>query len=123
MQENTLPAKRDIQGKPMVDQGRRQTKRLIMRVPMRVHKINEPRQREQGVESLNISIRGTYFAAEGAFQAGEKVEVRLKVPELVAPGQTTEWCFTGRVVHADRLGTYGKTGVAVHFLYYSAGDK
>ena len=123
MQENTLSVEPDVQRKPITDPGRRQTKRLIMRVPMWVRGIKELPQREQGVESLNISIHGSYFAAEGKFQVGEKVEVRLKVPEVVVSGQTTEWCFTGRVAHVDRLGTNGKIGVGVHFLYYSAGNR
>lgn len=106
-----------------MDQEQRQMSRLIMRVPMRVRSIREQPQREQCVNSMNISIRGTYFAAEGNFHVGEKVEVRLKMPEPVIPGQKTEWCFTGRVAHVDRLGGNGKSGVGVHFLYYSAGNK
>lgn len=102
---------------------RRQEKRLILRVPMRVRSTKQAQQAEQGVESMNISIRGTYFAAEGLFQVGDKVEVCLKMPELVVPGQTTEWCFTGRVTHVDKLGANGKSGVGVHFLCYSAGKK
>jgi len=43
---------------------RRTVKRLIMRVPMRVRGIWEAPQNERGVESMNISIRGTYFASE-----------------------------------------------------------
>jgi hypothetical protein len=94
-----------------------------MRVPMRVRSVKELPQWEQGVDSLNISIRGTYFAAERKFQIGEKLEVRLKMPELVVPGQTTEWCFTGRVTHVDQLGSNGISGVGVHFLYYTAGNR
>jgi hypothetical protein len=76
---------------------------------------------EQGVESMNISIRGTYFAAEGPFRVGEKIQVRLTMPEAVVSGQTTEWCLTGRVEHVNPLGTCGKAGVGVHFLCYTTG--
>jgi hypothetical protein len=107
----------------MMGAERRQTKGLIMRVPMRIRGIREMLEGEQGIESMNISVRGTYFATEGKFQLGEKVEVRLKMPEVVVTGQKTEWCFTGRITHIDRLGRNGKTGVGVHFLYYSAGNK
>ena len=109
-----------------MDPEHRQARRLIMRVPMWIRSINrlpQEGQREQGVESMNISIRGTYFAAEGHFQVGEKIRVRLKMPEVIVPGQKTQWCFTGRVTHVDRLGANGKSGVGVHFLYYSAGKK
>lgn len=105
-----------------MDLGRRRANRLIMRVPMRVRNKRRP-QAEQGVESMNISIRGAYFATEETFRVGEKIQVRLKVPEAVMPGQRTEWCFTGRVVHVDRLGADGKVGVGVHFLYYTAGGE
>jgi hypothetical protein len=101
---------------------RRYAKRLIMRVPMRVRGMSEEPRVEHGVDSLNISIRGAYFATDGKFGVGEKIEVRLKMPEVVVSGQKTEWCFTGRVTHVDPLGTNGKSGVGVHFLYYSAGS-
>jgi PilZ domain len=99
---------------------RRTVKRLIMRVPMRVRGMSEPAQNERGVESLNISIRGTYFVSEEKFQVGEKIEVRLKMPGVVVSGQKTEWRFTGRVTHVDKLGPYGKSGVGVSFLSSSA---
>jgi len=99
---------------------RRTVKRLIMRVPMQVRGISEVPQNERDVECLNISIRGTYFASEEKFRVGEKIEVRLKMPEVVVSGQKTEWRFTGRVTHVDKLGTNGKSGVGVYFLYYSA---
>jgi DUF1680 family protein len=108
-----------VQGKLMMDAGRRQMKRLIMRVPMWVRGVSYRLQREQRVESLNISIGGAYFATDGKFQVGEKIEVRLKMPEAVVAGQKTEWRFTGRVTHVAQLGAHGKTGVGVHFLYYS----
>ena len=93
---------------------RRTVRRLIMRVPMRVRGIWEAPQNERGVESMNISIRGTYFASEEKFLVGEKVEVRLKMPEVVVSGQKMEWRFTGRVTHVDKLGTDGKSGVGVY---------
>ena len=99
---------------------RRLSKRLIKRLPMRVSATSEVPQQEQSVESMNISLRGTYFATEGQFCVGDKIEVLLKMPEVLVPGQKTEWRFIGRVTHVDRLGKNGRTGVGVHFLYYSA---
>lgn len=98
---------------------RRQAKRLTMRVPMLVRGKRRPLL-GQGVESMNISIRGTYFVAEGPFRVGEKIHVRLTMPEAVVPRQKTEWCLTGRVEHVNRLVTCGKVGVGVHFLCYTA---
>ena len=117
------PAEQDEQRKLLMALERRQTKRLIMRVPMWVRGVTEQPLREQDVESLNISLLGTYFATDSRFHVGDKIEVRLKMPEIIFAGQKTHWCFTGRVTHVDRLGPNGKTGVRVHFLYYSAGDK
>jgi DUF1680 family protein len=123
MQNEALPAEPDVQRNGMMAAERRQTKRLIMRVPMWVRGVTDLSQREQGVESLNISLLGTYFAADSKFQVGDKIEVRLNMPEVVVAGQKTQWCFTGRVTHVDSLGPNGKTGVGVHFLYYSAGNQ
>jgi hypothetical protein len=109
-----------------VQRERRQTTRLIMRVPMWVRRHAHPESEEYdeaSVESLNISIRGAYFATGEKFQEGDKICVRLWMPEQIASGQKTEWCFTGRITHVERLGTNGKNGVGVHFLYYTAGKK
>jgi hypothetical protein len=99
---------------------RRTVKRLIVRVPMRVRGVWQELQEERAVDSLNISNQGTYFASEEKFRVGEKISVRLKMPEVVVSGQRTEWCFTGRITHVEKLGTGGKNGVGVYFLYHSA---
>jgi hypothetical protein len=106
-----------------VAQERRHTSRLIMRVPMRVRSLRGGPQQEHSVESMNISIRGVYFATEAKFEAKEAIEIRLRMPEQLMAGQITDWCFTGRVSHVHKLGRNGKCGVGVQFLYYSAGEK
>ena len=83
----------------------------------------DPGDDGEGVESLNISIRGAYFATGAKFCEGEKISVRLWMPEQIAAGQRTEWCFTGLITHVERLGANGKIGVGVHFLYYTAAEK
>jgi hypothetical protein len=93
-----------------------------MRVPMRVRSVRNSGQREHMVESMNISIRGVYFATDAVFEQKEEIEIRLHMPEQLMAGQITEWCFTGRVAHVHKLGRNGKNGVGVQFLYYSAGD-
>ena len=104
-------------------QDRRYTSRLIMRVPMRVRSLRDGRRSEHEVESMNISIRGVYFATDAVFEQKEEVEIRLRMPEQLMAGQITDWCFTGRVAHVQKLGRNGKCGVGVQFLYYSAGEK
>ena len=104
-------------------QDRRYTSRLIMRVPMRVRSLRNGRQSEYEVESMNISIRGVYFATDAIFEQKEEIEIRLHMPEQLMAGQITDWCFTGRVAHVQKLGKNGKRGVGVQFLYYSAGEK
>lgn len=106
-------------GRAKMELDRRQAKRLTMPVPMLVRGKRRPLL-GQGVESMNISIRGTYFVAEGPFRVGEKIHVRLTMPEAVVPRQKTEWCLTGRVEHVNRLVTCGRVGVGVHFLCYTA---
>src|SRR5262245_26976860 len=94
-----------------------------MRVPMRVRSLREGPPKEYVVESMNISIRGVYFATDAKFEEKEEVEILLHMPEQLMPGQITDWCFTGRVVHVQKLGKNGKCGIGVQFLYYSAGNK
>ena len=101
-------------------QDRRQTSRLIMRVPIQIRSLHRGPQTEQTVESLNISLRGVYFATKTKFEVKEKLELRLRMPEQLMPGQITDWHFTGRVVHVQNLGKNGMYGVGVQFLYYSA---
>ena len=101
---------------------RRHTSRLIMRVPMQIRSLQRP-QLEHAVESMNISIRGVYFATDATFEQKEEIEIRLRMPEQLMAGQMTDWCFTGRGAHVQKLGKNGKRGVGVQFLYYSAGEK
>ena len=102
-----------------VDQ--RRAKRLIMRVPMRVKSLHSSFPEEETVNCMNISMRGVYFPTELKLQEGSDVEIRLKVPEEIMTGQSKEWTFTARVVHAESLGALsGKLGVGAYFLYYSA---
>jgi len=76
---------------------------------------------EELVQSMNISQRGAYFATTLQLKVGSLVEVRLQMPEEVFPGQTHEWTFTARVIHATPLGGFAKKfGIGVYFLYYSA---
>ncbi len=94
-----------------------------MRVPMRIRSLQRTPEQEHAVESMNISIRGVYFATDAIFEQKEEVEIRLRMPEQLMAGQMTDWCFTGRVAHVEKLGKNGKRGVGVQFLYYSAGQK
>jgi len=94
-----------------------------MRVPMRIRSLQRAPEREHTVESMNISIRGVYFATDAMFEQKEEIEIRLRMPEQLMAGQMTDWCFTGRVAHVEKLGKNGKRGVGVQFLYYSAGQK
>ncbi len=99
----------------------RRARRLIMRVPMHVRALDPSLPTEEIVDCMNISLRGVYFPTALKLQEGSDVEVRLKMPEEIIAGQSTEWTFTGRVVHLESLGGLGKkSGVGVHFLYYSA---
>jgi hypothetical protein len=90
---------------------------------MLVRSLREGPGQEHHVESMNISIRGVYFATDANFEQKEQVEIRLHMPEQLMAGQITDWCFTGRVSHVHKLGKNGKLGVGVQFLYYSAGGK
>ena len=89
---------------------------------MRVKTLDREVPKEEMVDCLNISLRGTYFPTALPLREGSDIEVRLKMPEEIIAGQRHEWTFTARVVHLERLGHHSskKSGVGVYFLYYSA---
>src|SRR5260221_12742955 len=93
-----------------------------MRVPMRIRSLQRAPGQEHTVESMNISIRGVYFATDAIFEQKEELEIRLRMPEQLMAGQMTDWCFTGRVAHGEKTGKNGKRGGGVQFLYYSGGQ-
>ena len=110
----------------MLDSERRSTRRLIMKVPLKFHVVENNGNNgdsEQSANAMNICSHGVYFATEQKFPKGVLIRVHLKMPrevlgEVVGEG-VTEWCFTGRVVHVESLGAANdKLGVGVHFLYY-----
>ena len=110
----------------MLDSERRSTRRLIMKVPLKFHAVENNGNNgdsDQSANAMNICSHGVYFATEQKFPKGVLIQVHLKMPrevlgELVGDG-VTEWCFTGRVAHVESLGaTNDKLGVGVHFLYY-----
>jgi len=43
--------------------------------------MREGSRQEHNVESMNISIRGVYFATDASFEQKEEVEIRLHMPE------------------------------------------
>ena len=94
-----------------------------MRVPMQIRSVKRGPQSEQRVESMNISLRGVYFAAKTKFELKEELKIKLHMPEQLMPGQITDWCFTGRVAHVEKLGTNGIYGIGVQFLYYTADER
>ena len=76
---------------------------------------------EHRAESINVSLRGIYFATKHPLCKGEIVEVLLKMPEEISGEQTTEWRCTGHVVRIEPPDSpKGKLGVGVQFYCYEA---
>jgi hypothetical protein len=74
---------------------------------------------ENRAESINVSMRGIYFATKSALSEGEIVEILLKMPEEVSGEQTTEWRCTGHVVRVEPIDPReGKVGVGMQFYCY-----
>ena len=74
---------------------------------------------EHRAESINVSLRGIYFATKHPLCKGEIVEVLLKMPEEISGEQTTEWRCTGHVVRIEPPDSpKGKLGV--QFYCYEA---
>jgi Tfp pilus assembly protein PilZ len=98
---------------------RRNTRRLIMKVPLKFRPAQAPDDPEREAASMNICHHGVYFATDQALPKGVLLQVHLKMPREVVGDDVAEWCFTGRVAHVEPLGAASdKTGVGVQFIYY-----
>jgi len=94
---------------------RRSSHRHSVRTALRVRVWNSATP-EHRAESVNVSLRGIYFAANSPLCEGEIVEVLLKMPEEVSGEPTTEWRCTGHVVRVEQADSpKGKVGVGVQF--------
>lgn len=97
---------------------RRLVERHKIRMPLRIRlwKSSVP---EHTAESVNLSLRGIYFATESRLNEGETVEVFFEMPEEVIGEATSEWRCTGHIVRVEvaRAGD-GKLGVGVQFDCY-----
>ena len=106
----------------MLDSERRSTRRLIMKVPLRFHAVEDNGNNgdsEQSANAMNICSHGVYFATDQKLPKGVLIQVHLKMPREVVGDDVAEWCFTGRVAHVEPLGAMNdKLGVGVQFLYY-----
>jgi Tfp pilus assembly protein PilZ len=98
---------------------RRNTRRLIMKVPLKFRPVLAPDDPEREAASMNICNHGVYFATDQAVPKGMMIQVHLRMPREVVGDDVMEWCFTGRVAHVEPLGAASdKSGVGVQFLYY-----
>ncbi len=99
---------------------RRSSHRHSVRTALRIRVWNSGLP-EHRAESVNVSMRGIYFATKSSLCEGEIVEVLLKMPEEVSGEQTTEWRCTGHVVRVEPFDSpKGKLGVGVQFYCYEA---
>ena len=102
------------------DQDRRSTHRHTVKTALRIRtwKTAVPEHR---AESINVSMRGIYFATKTLLCPGEIVEVLLKMPQEVTGEPATEWRCTGHVVRVEpTASSEGKLGVGVQFYFYEA---
>ena len=70
-------------------------------------------------QTINVSMLGAYFSADVAPPLNELVQVFIEIPAEVSGKPTAQYCFTARVVHAEKdQPVAGKTGVGVNFYSY-----
>lgn len=106
--------------KENVARDRRSTHRHSLKTALRVRVWNSALP-EYRAESVNVSLRGIYFATKSPLCEGEIVEVLLKMPEEVSGEEPTEWRCTGHVVRVEPFDSpQGKLGVGVQFYCYEA---
>ena len=80
---------------------RRKARRVALELPIKV-RLWESAVPEQKVECLNISERGLYFASGTRFNAGERLELVLKMPEDIVGRENSNWLCVGQVVRTMR---------------------
>jgi len=97
---------------------RRKARRVTLQIPVRVRPW-ESVIPEQKVECLNISERGLYFASGSRFNAGQRLELVLKMPEDIVGRENSNWLCVGQVVRTHALDSSSLAlGVAVEFEPY-----
>jgi hypothetical protein len=105
-------------GVPVSIPERRKARRVALEIPVKV-RLWESAVPEQKVECLNISERGLYFASGTRFNAGERLELVLKMPEDIVGRENSNWLCVGQVVRTHALdSTSLALGVAVEFEPY-----
>jgi len=77
---------------------RRETSRLSLRIPVRVH-VNDPGPDILQCESINLSRRGLCFLSDRPLVIGSTVQVMLQMPREIIGQRPTEMVGTARVVH------------------------
>src|SRR5260370_13387207 len=100
----------------MSDCERRSTRRLIMRVPLKFHAVQNNGNGEHSAAAMNICSHGVYFATDQKLPKGLLIQVHLKMPrEVEGDDVGTALCFTDRVAHIESLrATNDKLGARVH---------
>ena len=102
------------------EQDRRTSLRHSIRTALRI-RVWKAAVPEHRTESINVSMRGIYFATKTLLCEGEIVEVLLKMSEEVTGEPATEWRCTGHVVRVEPAdSSEGKLGVGVQFYFYEA---
>lgn len=97
---------------------RRLAERHALRAQLRL-RVQKSEEREQKVESENVSRRGVYFTTDIPLSEGTMLDVLLEMPEAISGVRTAQWMCMGHVVRVEPNGnTNGPRGVGVEFDFY-----
>lgn len=95
------------------------TPRFQLHAPMSFCRTKTLSHDEYKASTINISIRGVYFATQVLLQVGESVEILLGMPKRVAGVKAGIRRFLGRVTHIEPIDALpGLSGIGVHLLYF-----
>jgi hypothetical protein len=75
--------------------------RLKVLTSLCFHRIKLRSEGEDQAITINLSIRGLYFATTLVISVGEAIEILTEMPERVTGAKATIQRFTGRVVHVE----------------------
>ena len=95
------------------------TPRFHLRASMSFYRTETLSDDEYRASTINISIRGVYFATDVFLQIGESLEILLGMPKRVTGVKAGIRRFLGRVTHIESMNALpGLSGIGVHLLYF-----
>jgi c-di-GMP-binding flagellar brake protein YcgR len=80
---------------------RRQSARVDLAILLTIQTLEIPKSAALMGLTENISATGVYLASDSPFEMGTRLEISLRMPEIVMGKPACEWCCRGRVLRVQ----------------------